>query len=178
MCAVNGEWMKINRRIDRVENKGLQSAGISIHFHFHMKIAFFYALIATNKNEHFHMFMSANPKSAIIFLHLWHINAHFRTYVAKRRVLYLHQMCTMMANIIERTTFLLSQWWQCSQLQNERFVVFYLCSTRFRSFFGFSRRSSNIVEKGESSEKNPTRRADICCCNSIDVIKCLPTRAN
>lgn len=40
-----------------------------IHCYFPIKLIF-YAMIVTNKTQHFHMFMSANPKSAIILSHL------------------------------------------------------------------------------------------------------------
>lgn len=58
-----------------------------IHCYFPIKLIF-YAMIVTNKNEHFHMFMSANPKSAIILSHLWRINVNFRTYVDNHSAMY------------------------------------------------------------------------------------------
>lgn len=54
------------------------------------------------------MFMSANPKSAIILSHLWRINVNFRTYVDNHSAMY-NIIAGLHADEKIRMMFLLSQ---------------------------------------------------------------------
>lgn len=60
------------------------------------------------KNKRFHMFMSTNPKSTIIFSHLWDINANIRTYVRQTRWTYAPDVDTFVVAVIMEEIFVTS----------------------------------------------------------------------